>query len=106
MNKRVLLCRLFAGRQLLADYRYIQRWLTGDQQLGKAAVQVLSELPVSMEIERGLLTICGTANVNETDGGSPVARKHQPIVVLPSQNFPVLTEIAWNTISDWKACIA
>lgn len=100
--------RVYAGRQLLADFRCFQCWLTSsNQQLSKAALQLLSELPIAMEIERGLLTLCGTAGVDETDScvtSTGLAKGHQ-LVLLPSQNFPVLNEVAWNTAKDWEECV-
>lgn len=105
--------RVYAGRQLLADFRYFERWLTSNQQLSKATLQVLSELPIAMEIKKGLLTICGTADVEETDSGvTPadgifsVAKGLHHQFLLPSRNFPALNEIAWNTMKDWQESMA
>ncbi len=66
----------------------------------KAVLQLLSELPVSMEMERGLLTICGTADTDEND-----VRGNDMQLLLP-YNFTVFNEIAWYTTKDWKESIA
>lgn len=89
------------GRQLLTDYRYLQQWLTSsDQILGKSTLQWLSRAPIAMELERGLLTLCGTADLDEYDGNAPTTEEME--VTLPSHNFPVLFEVAWNSAKDWN----
>lgn len=82
----------------------MQQWLaSSEQQLGKASLQLLSSAPILMEVERGLLTLCKIAGVEETDSnelGRPLG------VSLPSHNFPVLDEVAWNLSQDWDNCIS
>lgn len=109
-KQMTFMCRIYSGRQLLTDYRYIQKWLTSsDQQLSNGALQVLSKLPISKEIERGLLTICGTADMDQTDSAvglsSTAEGPHQQVLLL-SHNFLVLNEMAWNTLKDWEECVA
>lgn len=53
-----------------------------------------------MELERGLLTLCGTADLDEYDGNAPTTEEME--VTLPSHNFPVLFEVAWNSAKDWN----
>lgn len=60
---------------------------------------------MAVEIEQGLLIICGTADVEETDGAE-VSGRLSVVPVLPSNNFPILNEVAWNTTTDWNNCIA
>lgn len=55
---------------------------------------------MSMEMERGLLTICGTADTDEND-----VRGNDMQLLLP-YNFTVFNEIAWYTTKDWKESIA
>ena len=66
---------------------------------------MLSSFPMAMEIEQGLLAICRTAGVEETDGAE-VNERLVMMPVLPSNNFPILNEIAWNSNKDWSNCIA
>lgn len=95
---------IFAGRQLLRDYRHLRRSLTSpDHQLAKPSLEVLSRLPILAEIEKGLLTICN-CGMPEEDETKPEPEKTCD-VSLPSNNFPVLVQIAWNSTRDWLNCL-
>ncbi len=93
----------FAGRQLLTDFRTILRWLTSsDLHLHKDTLQLLSQAPLLTEIENGLLALCGVPGDDESVDEQELMRDLN--ISLPSRNFPVLVELAWNTLEDWVAC--
>ena len=94
----------YAGRQLLTDYRTILRWLTSsDLHLDKTTLQLLSQAPMLMEIENGLLQMCGVADTEEETNEEELIKIMN--ISLPSHNFPVLAEVAWNVPEDWLNCI-
>ena len=91
-----------AGRQLLTDYRHLINWLnTNTKSLSEEASQVTS-LPLSLEIEHGLLILCGTAGSSlvSQEGGVSLSS------LLPFPYLPLFKDLAWLSEGDWTNAIA
>ena len=79
--------------------------MSSDQQLGKPSLRLLSTAPTLVEVERGLLSICNCGMVESGEKGSENKFGKRLDITLPSNNFPVLLEIPWNSPQDWWNCI-
>ena len=66
-------------------------------------LELLSVAPNVVEFEGGVLTLCGTANLESVDG-KDINKAID--ISQPFQNFPVFVEIAWNSKKDWTNSIA
>lgn len=95
--------RTGAGQQLLTDFHHLWQWLTSEEVgLCAGTSQMLGTLPTLVEVERGLLLVCGT-----TDHTShpPEAMGYQhSYTTYP--HLPVFSELAWHTTQDWLDCMA
>ncbi len=71
---------------------------------------MLSALPPLLELEQGLLTVCGTADRFTTDPSLPssssVLEHEADFFLFPAHKLAVFTEPAWHVPQDWLQCIA
>lgn len=87
------------GQQLLVDYHYLQQWLTSsDRKLKEGVRQLLSNLPILADLEKGLLHICGVSLGEMSSAPQSVVKLD---ISLPCKYFSVFSEIAWNSEEDW-----
>ena len=107
--KCVGVCSVCAGRQLVADYNHLQRWLTsGTAGLAQETVRELASLAVVQEMERGLQALCGfKIPESDHDSGRAVVCGEAPIIsggewVQGFSSLPLWSEIAWHRPSDWQ----
>ena len=82
---------------MLVDLNFLQNWLThGDRQLPSSACDLIQNLPIAMEMRGGLEVVSGRGR-EETDGMRQTSEQFK----MTHFNFPIYSDIAWNSANDW-----
>ena len=99
------LCTLSSssGRQLLVDFHHIHHWLTSpDLGLSQQALELISSLPALLEMERGLLEVCGTTD--QVDSRPTLEFGEAWHSLTCASQLAVCRKQAWISDKDWTEC--